>query len=127
MRAVKSRDTEPEMTVRRTLHGLGYRYRLHRTDLPGTPDIVFPSRRKAILVHGCFWHQHECQRGARSPKANQAYWLAKLQRNRERDAAHEAMLRELGWRIMVIWECQTRDQDGLAKQITAFLSPGGAD
>jgi DNA mismatch endonuclease (patch repair protein) len=121
MRAVKGRDTGLEMIVRRLAHGMGYRYRLHRKDLPGKPDLVFPARRKVILVHGCFWHQHDCPRGARSPKSNREYWLPKLRRNKERDAEHQARLREMGWDVLVIWECETKEKDKLAARLRAFL------
>lgn len=121
MRAVKGRDTGPEMVVRRLVHGMGYRYRLHGRDLPGKPDLVFRPRRKAIFVHGCFWHQHDCARGARLPKSNRDYWLPKLRRNKERDAQHRARLCEMGWKTLVVWECQIADRDALARRIAAFL------
>lgn len=121
MRAVKSRDTGSEMIVRRLTHGMGYRYRVHCESLPGKPDLVFPSRRKAIFVHGCFWHQHHCPRGARSPKSNRDYWLPKLQRNQQRDAIDQSRLRDLGWEILVIWECELTNRDALGKRITLFL------
>lgn len=121
MRAVKGRDTGPEMVVRRLAHGMGFRYRLHRKDLPGKPDLVFPSRRKVIFVHGCFWHQHDCPRGARSPKSHQEYWLPKLSRNKQRDEEHQIRLRELGWDVLVIWECKIKDRDALAARIRDFL------
>lgn len=121
MRAVKGRDTGLEMTVRRIVHGMGYRYRLYRKDLPGKPDLVFPRRHKVIFVHGCFWHQHTCARGARSPKSNQSYWEPKLARNKQRDAEHEARLHELGWAVLVIWECDTKDLDALKVKIRNFL------
>src|SRR5215204_659207 len=105
MRAVKSRDTAPEMTVRRLLHAMGYRYRLHVAGLPGKPDIVFPSRRKAAFVHGCFWHGHDCSRGARRPKSNEAYWSAKIGRNMVRDEENFARLQAAGWAVLVVWEC----------------------
>ena len=108
MARVRSTDTAPEMTVRRLIHSLGYRYRLHRRDLPGTPDIVFPSRRKVIFVHGCFWHQHTCKRGSRVPATRQDYWAPKLARNVQRDRIAAARLKKLGYRRLVIWECQTR-------------------
>ncbi|MBY3215940.1 DNA mismatch endonuclease Vsr [Rhizobium laguerreae] len=108
MRAIKSRDTRPEMIVRRVAHALGYRYRLHRRDLPGTPDIVFPSRKKVILVHGCFWHMHDCRRGYREPKENQDYWSKKIARNRDRDLRHHDELKLMGWQILTIWECETK-------------------
>jgi DNA mismatch endonuclease, patch repair protein len=121
MRAVKSKDTTPEMIVRRLVHSLGYRYRLHRRDLPGCPDLVFGPRRKIIFVHGCFWHQHDCPRGARSPKSNQDYWVPKLQRNRCRDEENLILLAELNWRVLVIWECETKDRKALGARINLFL------
>src|ERR1700689_5110648 len=99
MRAVKSKDTKPELEVRSLIHHLGYRFRLHRRDLPGTPDLVFPGRRKVIFVHGCFWHGHDCPRGSRVPKANQNYWMRKVARNRERDLASQRALTASGWRV----------------------------
>lgn len=121
MRAIKSKDTTPEMIVRRLVYGLGYRYRLHRRDLPGCPDLVFGPRRKIIFVHGCFWHQHECPRGARPPKSNQDYWLPKLQRNKCRDEKNLILLAELTWRTLVIWECETKDRKALGARIHKFL------
>jgi DNA mismatch endonuclease, patch repair protein len=124
MRAVKSENTSLEMSVRRLVHALGYRYRLHVKDLPGKPDLVFPSRRKVIFVHGCFWHQHACPRGARQPKANPGYWLAKLGRNQERDAQHCATLHAQGWNVLIVWECETKDEARLRKRLLDFLEPG---
>ena len=98
MRAVKAGDTAPEMTVRRMVHRMGHRFRLHRKDLPGKPDLVFPRLRKVVFVNGCFWHGHDCVRGARAPKANAEYWRAKIARNRLRDAASLAALKTEGWR-----------------------------
>lgn len=121
MRAVRSRDTGPEMAVRRLLHGLGYRYRLHRADLPGRPDLVFPGRRRVIFVHGCFWHGHGCPRGARVPKANRDYWLGKIARNVARDAAACAALAAAGWGVAVVWECELRDRPALEARLAAFL------
>jgi DNA mismatch endonuclease (patch repair protein) len=109
MRRVKGRDTTPERQVRRLLTSLGARYRLHRADLPGKPDIVLPGRRLAIFVHGCFWHGHDCARGARVPKANRDYWVAKISRNRARDVASRAALEAAGWRVETVWECDLRD------------------
>ena len=111
MRRVKGKDTAPELKVRRLLHRLGARFRLHRKDLPGAPDIVLPGRRLAIFVHGCFWHGHDCARGARVPKQNRDYWLGKVGRNRERDAANRAALQALGWRVETIWECELKNAD----------------
>ncbi|MCC6127330.1 MAG: DNA mismatch endonuclease Vsr [Pirellulales bacterium] len=107
MAAVRGKDTGPEMVVRRMVHGMGYRYRLHVRSLPGKPDLVFPRLRKIILVNGCFWHLHSCNRGGRRPQSHAAYWNAKLNRNRERDRLHRAALRRLGWKVLVVWECQT--------------------
>ena len=121
MRAVKSRDTGSEMIVRRMTHGMGYRYRLHCKSLPGKPDLVFPARRKVIFVNGCFWHQHECRRGARSPKSHRGYWLPKLRRNQQRDASHQVQLHDLGWEILVIWECELANRDSLRERIETFL------
>ncbi len=108
MRAVKSINTRPEVKLRKALHRLGYRYRLHRKNLPGKPDIVFPGRKKVIFLHGCFWHGHDCARGARTPKTNTAYWRAKISSNRQRDDAHLQALHELGWETLVIWECEIK-------------------
>ncbi len=121
MRAVRSRDTGPEMVVRRLAHGMGYRYRLHRKDLPGAPDLAFPSRRKAVFVHGCFWHWHDCPRGDRMPKSNRDYWTRKLSRNRDRDAEHRVRLRSMGWDVLTIWECQIGDRDALRARLRTFL------
>lgn len=111
MRRIRSKDMKPEMVVRRLVHGMGYRYRLHRKDLPGKPDLVFPSRKKVIFVHGCFWHQHgdpECKI-ARRPKSNLDYWNPKLDRNVNRDAQNQAELREAGWEYLIVWECEARE------------------
>lgn len=123
MRAVKSKDTTPELRVRRTVHALGYRYRLHRRDLPGCPDLVFGPKRKIIQVHGCFWHGHNCRRGERKPKQNADYWTKKLARNVERDAQVQTELERLGWRVLVIWECETKDSQALCSRLTNFLEP----
>jgi DNA mismatch endonuclease (patch repair protein) len=120
MRRVKGKDTSPELQVRKALTALGARYRLHRKDLPGSPDIVLPGRRLALFVHGCFWHGHDCARGARVPKANRDYWLAKVGRNRARDAASAQALTALGWRVETIWECELK-QD-LAGRLAALLA-----
>ena len=123
MRAVKDRNSRAEMTVRRLIHGMGFRYRLHWEVLPGRPDIVFTKRRKVIFVHGCFWHGHKCRRGNRMPKANRSYWTAKLTRNRERDMVTISSLCEAGWDVLVIWECQTKagNQKKLQSQVLRFL------
>lgn len=121
MRAVRSKDTKPEYAVRRLAHALGYRFRLHRKDLPGRPDLVFPRRRAVVLVHGCFWHGHDCAKGENRPATNQAFWNAKLDGNKARDVRDEAALEEAGWRILVVWECEVRDHDLLARRLRAFL------
>ncbi|KAA5801572.1 DNA mismatch endonuclease Vsr [Alkalicaulis satelles] len=125
MAAVKGRDTRPEMIVRRLVHGLGYRFRLHRKDLPGRPDLVFAGRRKVIFVHGCFWHGHDCARGRREPKQNADYWRAKIARNVARDAASLAALEADGWQALVVWECALKDREALAARLQAFLGPPG--
>ena len=121
MRRVKGKDTSPELKVRKALTALGVRYRLHRADLPGKPDVVLPGRRLAIFVHGCFWHGHDCARGARVPKQNRDYWLAKVARNRARDARSHESLAALGWRVETMWECDLKDEDGLVARLTALL------
>jgi DNA mismatch endonuclease, patch repair protein len=123
MAAIRSKDTSPELAVRRLVHALGYRYRLHRRDLPGKPDLVFGPRRKVIFVHGCFWHRHpksNCH-DARSPKSNTDYWGPKLQRNAARDARNIAALRAAGWRVLVIWDCETKDARRLTSVVRRFL------
>ena len=123
MRRIRKVDTKPEMVVRKLVHGMGYRYRLHRRDLPGTPDLVFPRMRKVIFVNGCFWHQHDCPLGAKQPSTNRDYWLPKLARNVERDRRSRAQLTELGWKVLAIWECETRAAKNLTSIIKTFLSP----
>lgn len=123
MSRVRGRDTKPEMLVRRLTHGMGYRYRLHRRGLPGSPDLVFPSRMKVIFVHGCFWHQHSdsgCKL-ARPPKSKLDFWGPKLETNRERDERNIVSLGELGWDVLIIWECQTKDREKLQARIGEFL------
>jgi DNA mismatch endonuclease (patch repair protein) len=126
MRRVKGRDTTPELTVRRLLTALGVRYRLHRNDLPGKPDIVMAGRRLAIFVHGCFWHGHDCARGARGPKANRDYWLGKVGRNRQRDGVSRAALEAAGWRVETIWECEMKDEAALKSRLEALLQAAAA-
>ena len=121
MRAVKGKDTKPEMTVRRLAHALGYRFRLHRKDLPGKPDLVFPGRNKVIFVHGCFWHGHDCARGSRVPATNTDYWLAKVARNTERDEKARAALEQKGWRVVVVWECDLQDSDSLMARLKSLF------
>lgn len=123
MSRVRGKNTGPELTVRRLIHALGYRFRLHRRDLPGTPDLVFAGRRKVIFVHGCFWHRHpdpDCKL-ARMPKSRQEFWRPKLEGNRARDLRHEAALTEAGWGVMTIWECELRDAASLENRIRTFL------
>ena len=126
MRRVKAKDTAPELAVRKTLTRLGARYRLHRKDLPGKPDIVMPGRRLAIFVHGCFWHGHDCARGARVPKQNRDYWLAKVARNRARDAHSQAALNAAGWRVETVWECEIKAAAGWAARLGYPVTPSGA-
>ena len=123
MRRVKGRDTTPEKTVRRLLTRLGARYRLHRKDLPGKPDIVMPGRRLALFVHGCFWHGHDCARGARVPKANRDYWTAKVARNRARDEAAREALTGSGWRVETLWECELKDEAAVTARLEELLWP----
>jgi DNA mismatch endonuclease (patch repair protein) len=119
MQAVKSEDTLTEMKVRRLLHSAGFRYRLHDKNLPGSPDMVFASRRKVIFIHGCFWHGHQCQRGARVPKTNTSYWLTKIERNRQRDMQAVEQLTDAGWAVLTIWECETKSLD--LSKLRSFL------
>jgi DNA mismatch endonuclease, patch repair protein len=123
MRRVKGKDTTPERLVRRLIWSLGGRYRLHRKDLPGKPDIVLPGRRLAVFVHGCFWHGHDCARGARVPKANRDYWVAKIGRNRARDVVSSAALQSAGWRVETIWECELKDRAMLEARVRRWLIP----
>jgi DNA mismatch endonuclease (patch repair protein) len=123
MRRVKGKDTAPELKVRRLLRRLGVGYRLHRADLPGKPDIAMPGRKLALFVHGCFWHGHDCARGARTPKANRPYWEAKIGRNRARDAEHRAALEAMGWRAVTLWECELKDEAALAERLAELVTP----
>jgi DNA mismatch endonuclease (patch repair protein) len=122
MRRVKDRGTGPELALRRLIWSLGGRYRLNRRDLPGKPDIVLAGRRLAIRVHGCFWHGHDCARGARVPKANRQYWVGKVAANRERDRAAHSALEALGWRVETVWECEIRDGQTLRERISRWLA-----
>ncbi len=121
MRAVKSRDTSPELAVRALLRKFAPGYRLHRVDVPGKPDIAYVGKKRAIFVHGCFWHGHECARGARTPKANAEYWRAKIARNVARDARHFESLATQGWRALTVWECELKDQSALEKKLREFF------
>jgi DNA mismatch endonuclease (patch repair protein) len=125
MSLVRAKDTKPEMLVRRLVHGMGYRYRLHVRNLPGCPDMVFRSRRKVIFVHGCFWHQHNCAMGDRMPKSKVEFWQKKLEGNKKRDAEVTCRLREEGWSAFIVWECQARQSEllQLAKKLKSFLGP----
>lgn len=124
MRRVKARDTKPEMLVRKLLRALGHSgYRLDRNDLPGRPDIAYIGRRQAIFVHGCFWHGHDCKRGARVPKTNTEYWLAKIARNKARDAAAVNAMAAIGWDCLTIWECELTDQAAASRRLVEFLGP----
>ena len=122
MSQIRSKDTKPEMLIRRMLHRLGYRYSLHRRDLPGAPDLVFSSRRKVILVHGCFWHQHEGCIDGRLPKSRQDYWLPKLRHNVERDRRNISKLRRGGWQVLKLWECDIANDESLQERLVRFLS-----
>jgi len=125
MARIRKKDTKPEMLVRRLVHSLGYRYRLHKEGLPGTPDIVLSARRKVIFVHGCFWHRHEgCADGRKLPRGNLSYWGPKLKRNRQRDEANVARLRELGWDVLVVWECEIRNGKLTSEALVTFLDNG---
>lgn len=121
MRHIGSKDTKPELIVRRVLSRMGYRYRLHAKALPGTPDIVFPSRMKAIFVNGCFWHQHAGCKDACRPNSRIDYWLPKLERNRQRDAENLKELKALGWEALIVWECRLNDEGKLQKRLRRFL------
>jgi DNA mismatch endonuclease (patch repair protein) len=121
MARIKSQDTKPELLLRKLLTGLGARYRLQRKDLPGKPDVVMPGRRLAFFVHGCFWHGHDCARGSRVPKANRDYWLAKVARNKARDARAVEALAADGWRVETIWECEMKDVEALKARLVLTL------
>jgi len=120
MQSVKSKNTGPEMALRRMLHAKGYRYRLHRKDLPGRPDIVFASKRKAIIVHGCFWHGHQCSKG-KLPKSKLNYWLPKIEQNKARDARNVANLEVAGWQVLVVWQCEIVDEQELWPRLQEFV------
>lgn len=126
MSRIQGKNTKPELIVRRVAHALGYRFRLHRRDLPGSPDLVFPRLGKVIFVHGCFWHRHRGCKYSYSPKSNMAFWEKKFLRNIERDRDVVKKLRKLGWAVLVIWECETGDQSALVSRLSSFLSGGSA-
>ncbi len=121
MSRVRGKDTTPERRVRSLVHRLGYRFRLHRRSLPGCPDLVFPARRVALFVHGCFWHGHPCARGDRLPSTNAAYWKNKIDSNKARHQRHVRDLSELGWQVLVVWECETKDLDALRSRLDLDL------
>jgi len=121
MRRITSKGTKPEIQVRRLVYCLGFRYRLHKKELPGNPDLVFSKRKKLIFVHGCFWHQHDGCKSSHIPKTRKEYWAPKLARTIRRDKENQAKLRDLGWDILVIWECQVRDIEKLTEKIKTFL------
>ena len=121
MARIRKTDTKPEMLVRRLVHAMGYRFRLHVRGLPGNPDIVLPRHRKAILVHGCFWHRHDCPDGRKLPRSKPEYWGPKLERNQRRDEADVVRLRELGWDVLIVWECQVRREDLVSDRLQRFL------
>jgi DNA mismatch endonuclease (patch repair protein) len=120
MAAIKYKNTKPEMVVRRLLHSMGYRFRLHRSDLPGKPDIVLPKYHKVIFVHGCFWHMHDCEFGRVVPKTNAEFWQAKRQGNTARDEQKANELQRSGWEFLVVWECELKDLAGLKKKMAIF-------
>ena len=125
MSHIRSKNTKPELIVRRLAHALGYRFRLHRRDLPGSPDLVFPRRRKVIFVHGCFWHRHGGCKYSYSPQSNIAFWERKFSKNIERDLDAMKKLRELNWTVLVVWECETTDATALAHRLFSFLKGDG--
>jgi DNA mismatch endonuclease (patch repair protein) len=121
MATIRKTNTKPELLVRRAVHAMGYRFRLHRRDLPGTPDLVFPGPRKVIFVHGCFWHRHDCAAGRKVPSKNLHYWQPKFARTRERDRRTAEQLEAAGWKSLVVWECQLVDKGGFERAVRAFL------
>ncbi|GAB3564503.1 very short patch repair endonuclease [Arthrobacter alkaliphilus] len=122
MSKIRSKDTKPELLLRQKLHALGYRYRLHDRRLPGRPDLVFAGRGKVIFVHGCFWHGHSCPVGSRLPKSNTEFWSAKRARNQERDALQLPLLADLGWEVLVVWECEVKTDPELIEKVKGFLN-----
>jgi DNA mismatch endonuclease, patch repair protein len=122
MGRIRNKNSKPEMVVRRAVHALGYRFRLHQRNLPGTPDLVFPRLRKAIYVHGCFWHRHPGCYRTTTPKTRATYWAAKFEANMERDMRKEGQLKALGWKVLVIWECETFDSAMMVHRVDAFLA-----
>ena len=121
MAKIRSQNTKPELLLRKELHAMGYRYRLHDRKLPGTPDLVFSRRKKVVFVNGCFWHGHDCAVGVRLPKTNTEFWRNKREKNQERDRRQSLLLRELGWDFLVIWECHLKASEGLPEEVICFL------
>lgn len=122
MRAIRSKNTVPELAVRRLAHRAGFRFRVHRTDLPGKPDVVFPRHRAVVFVHGCYWHGHGCKRGGTGAKTNQEYWAPKIDRTRDRDLTNRRELEVMGWRVLTIWECELSNLEGVNRKIINFLT-----
>lgn len=122
MAKIKSKNTKPELLLRKKLHAMGFRYRLHDAKLPGKPDLVFPSRKKVVFVNGCFWHGHDCPVGARLPKSNTAFWVDKRERNQARDLRQIALLKDLGWECLVVWECTIKASLDVPAEVTQFLT-----
>lgn len=120
MGKIKSKNTKPELIVRSLCHSLGLRYRLHRRDLPGSPDLVFPKHRLCLFVHGCFWHRHPGCKYAYTPKSRLEFWLKKLNKNMERDQINESLLRAMGWKVETIWECETKNQEFLLRRVMSL-------
>ncbi|WP_454180297.1 very short patch repair endonuclease [Pseudarthrobacter sp. SLBN-100] len=121
MSKIRSKDTKPELKLRQVLHAAGYRYRLHDRRLPGRPDLVFPSRKKVIFVHGCFWHGHACPIGTRLPKTNRDFWAEKRQKNQDRDRRQKEELNNLGWDVFTLWECEITESGDFIEEVTRFL------
>jgi DNA mismatch endonuclease (patch repair protein) len=121
MARIRKVDTKPELVVRKLLHAHGFRFRLHRRDLPGNPDIVLPGRKKVIFVHGCFWHRHDCPDGTKVPRSNPGYWIPKLGRNKTRDVDNLRKLQELGWGVLTLWECELADSEAVTDRLAQFL------
>jgi DNA mismatch endonuclease (patch repair protein) len=121
MKRVRGKHTQPELAVRSMVHRMGFRFALHRRDLPGYPDLVFPARGRVIFVHGCFWHGHTCRAGRNRPRSNTSYWTAKLDRNQARDVVNRRRLRNLGWQVLVVWECELKNPERLRARIARFF------
>lgn len=121
MSLIRGKDSSPELKLRRLVHGMGFRYRLHVKNLPGKPDLVFPSRRAVIFMHGCFWHRHPGCKLARMPKSKLDFWRPKLEGNRERDLQNQEMLKKLGWRVLVVWECEMANIEDVSNKVREFL------